>query len=100
MADHKEKIATCPVCGAQERAEDVQALTEAMQQHMHLTHSMDVPLSKIAAEIKGIGPENAHDMPAVPAVPAVQTGTAGSAFPSVPVVPSKDISSGTSQDEA
>ena len=75
MADQKEKIATCPVCGAQEMAVDLQALTEAMEQHMHLTHSMDVPLSKIAAEIKGIGPENVHDLPAVPVVPAVQVGT-------------------------
>ena len=82
MANQKEKIATCPVCGAQEMAVDLQALTEAMEQHMHLTHSMDVPLSKIAAEIKGLGPENGHDRPDTPAVPAVQTGTSGSAFPS------------------
>lgn len=91
MADQKEKIATCSVCGAQEMAEDVQALTEAMQQHMHLAHNMDVPLSKIAAEIKGIGPENVPDMPPVPTVPM---GTPVSAFPGVPIVPPKEISSG------
>ena len=57
MADSKEKIATCPVCGFQEKATDDAALKEAMQFHMHETHNLALPQEGVSGGTQETGRE-------------------------------------------
>lgn len=65
MAHAKEKIATCPVCGAQEMAMDKDALEKAMQDHMRQLHNLDVTSNVVDADIKETGLEDSSDVPIV-----------------------------------
>ncbi|HEX2916450.1 MAG TPA: hypothetical protein VH186_37165 [Chloroflexia bacterium] len=45
MAERKEKLATCPVCGYQDTALDEEALKLAMQDHMQESHNLVLPVT-------------------------------------------------------
>ena len=55
MADDKLKVATCDVCGAQESAEDADALEEAMQLHMREAHNLSMPRKNLENDVRDTG---------------------------------------------
>lgn len=63
MANQKEKIATCPVCGAQEMATDGDALERVMQEHMRQLHNLSIPLSTSGGDVKETDLEDSSDTP-------------------------------------
>ncbi len=66
MANQKEKMATCSVCGMQETAEDAQALQEAMQQHMQKAHNLKEPAGEVERDLKETSQEGDFEYPTVP----------------------------------
>lgn len=55
MADDKLKIATCDICGAQESAEDADALEEALAMHMRDAHNLSRPKQSLAQDVQNTG---------------------------------------------
>lgn len=55
MADDKLKIATCDICGAQEAAEDEDALEDALVMHMREAHNLSRPKKSLANDIQNTG---------------------------------------------
>ena len=55
MADNKLKVATCDICGAQESAEDAEALEEAMQLHMKEAHNLSMPKKNLESDVQNTG---------------------------------------------
>jgi hypothetical protein len=49
------------VCGAQEMALDMEALEQAMQEHMHQAHNLNVPLQLVDKDIRDTDSENPLD---------------------------------------
>ena len=52
MAESKEIIATCPICGLQDTSNDGPALEAAMQSHVREAHNLAYPLNNTQGDIK------------------------------------------------
>ena len=50
--DSGTKMATCPICGYQETADDADALNSAMEEHMQSTHNLSMSSVNANADIK------------------------------------------------
>ncbi len=67
MADTKQLQATCPICGYTDTATDGEALEQAIEEHMRLTHNQVMPITKANSDLKQTGREVDQD-PDLPAL--------------------------------